>query len=384
MHKTTDGSVLSLSSVLKMILLAIHLAAPVASTTAEEEVWTRTHELSEKILERKLLRARAGDASAQLDVAKRFETGKGCTPDGSRAYHWYLMAAQQGLADAQYRLALLLQSGKDVEKDDDAALRWLSRAAEQGHPAASARLTEVEKRRAEAREREKQRLARASRPRNKPAANLRRKPGKKTASAPQQASARNASATRIKPHQQSAPKTPKAHPASPVLPVPVPPAVAAPPAPKPEPVFDAARLLASIKSSNWQTRGVAVDFFPSRRARCVMQGDGLVCFTGERDVLAGEHSLRYMVRSTITTGGPGDIVIRYRFQVTRVRDRDDRLTPFQGPDQPEARKGWQQDLVYHCKTSEPDTLDCETSQGSHFELQRAPSTRSAANGEDTA
>ena len=81
--------------------------------------------------------AEAGDAEAQVQVAKWHGTGlghQGCLArNHKKAVHWYRKAAKQGNQEAQYRLgnAYLLELG--VSKDGAEAAIWYRKAAEQGH-----------------------------------------------------------------------------------------------------------------------------------------------------------------------------------------------------------------------------------------------------------
>ena len=75
--------------------------------------------------ERLLERALKGDAGAQFDLGKNYETGRiGLPKDFAQAEHWYREAAGQGDPYAQASLGILFNFGKGVPKDDVQALMW--------------------------------------------------------------------------------------------------------------------------------------------------------------------------------------------------------------------------------------------------------------------
>jgi len=96
------------------ILLAAFLAqAPDAAAPPKP--------LRERLLERAL----KGDAEAQFDLGKNYETGRiGLPKDIAQAEHWYREAANQGDPFAQASLAILYDFGKGVPKDAVQALMW--------------------------------------------------------------------------------------------------------------------------------------------------------------------------------------------------------------------------------------------------------------------
>ena len=75
--------------------------------------------------ERLLERALQGDAGAQFDLAKNYETGRiGLPKDYVQAEHWYRAAAAQGEPFAQASLGILFNFGKGVQQDFVQALMW--------------------------------------------------------------------------------------------------------------------------------------------------------------------------------------------------------------------------------------------------------------------
>lgn len=80
--------------------------------------------------ERLLESALKGDAEAQFELAKNYETGRiGLPRDLAQAQHWYLEAANQGDPYAAASLAILFNFGKGVKRDYFQAYVWYERAA---------------------------------------------------------------------------------------------------------------------------------------------------------------------------------------------------------------------------------------------------------------
>ncbi len=81
-----------------------------------------------------LEKAKAGDASAQSEVAEYYEFGEeGFEKDGKQALDWYTKAADQNNVFALGRLELVYKTGRlGVAKDDQKYIHYLKRAAECG------------------------------------------------------------------------------------------------------------------------------------------------------------------------------------------------------------------------------------------------------------
>lgn len=120
--------------------------------------------------------AAKGDRSAQMTLARAYETGIGLPQDMSKAVHWYRRAAapksgtlpvymapagnqkygsvmllDNGPADpgdawAQFRLGEIYLAGKGVKQSDRRARRWLRRSAAQGSSPAAELLARMEAR----------------------------------------------------------------------------------------------------------------------------------------------------------------------------------------------------------------------------------------------
>ncbi len=80
--------------------------------------------------------ARQGHALAQLELGRVYLAGKGAEPDPAEAAKWLEQAAAQGQAEAQTLLAGLYLSGEGVARDGARAGHWFRAAAEQGDPKA--------------------------------------------------------------------------------------------------------------------------------------------------------------------------------------------------------------------------------------------------------
>jgi len=98
------------------LLLALFLAA---AAFAQET--NQPKPLRERLLESAL----KGDAEAQFELAKNYETGRiGLAKDFAQAEHWYRVSAEQGDPYAEASLGILFQFGKGVKPDLVQALMW--------------------------------------------------------------------------------------------------------------------------------------------------------------------------------------------------------------------------------------------------------------------
>lgn len=76
--------------------------------------------------------AEHGHSSAQVEVASRYEEGRGVPQDISTAIQWYRQAADLGNATAQYRLGKCYAEGRGVPQDNAIAAQWFQKAIEVG------------------------------------------------------------------------------------------------------------------------------------------------------------------------------------------------------------------------------------------------------------
>ena len=79
------------------------------------------------------LLAEQGDADAQSNLGRMYDTGKGVPKDYAVAASWYSKAAEQGHAAAQANLGFMYDTGQGVRQDYAKAVEWCQKAAEQGH-----------------------------------------------------------------------------------------------------------------------------------------------------------------------------------------------------------------------------------------------------------
>lgn len=77
-------------------------------------------------------RALAGDATAQLELGRAYEDGKGVPQDEAKAVEWFRKAAEQGNAAAQNSLGVMYAHGRGVERNREEAVRWYRKAAKNG------------------------------------------------------------------------------------------------------------------------------------------------------------------------------------------------------------------------------------------------------------
>jgi TPR repeat protein len=76
-------------------------------------------------------RAEAGDSTAQLELARAFDGGRGVKASLTEAAKWYEAAARQGNAEAQNSIGSLYLSGEGVPKDAATACAWFAKSAAQ-------------------------------------------------------------------------------------------------------------------------------------------------------------------------------------------------------------------------------------------------------------
>lgn len=80
--------------------------------------------------------AQAGDAAAQLRLAKMYYLGEGLPQGLDEAYSWARKSAGQDVAQAQVLVAVMYSKGQGVEQDAGEAAYWYEKAAKQGDAAA--------------------------------------------------------------------------------------------------------------------------------------------------------------------------------------------------------------------------------------------------------
>ena len=103
-------------ALLRVCLYMINRLTPVLILTALSATAqpTQPRPLRERLLES----AQKGDADAQFELGKNYETGRiGLPKDLTQAQHWYHAAADQGDPYALASLGILYNFGKGVQKD---------------------------------------------------------------------------------------------------------------------------------------------------------------------------------------------------------------------------------------------------------------------------
>src|SRR5579864_6884354 len=81
-------------------------------------------------------KAEAGNAEAQLGLARAYQDGNGVPRNDERAVKWYRKAADQGNAIAQNNLGVMYRNGNGVEKSKEQAVNWYRKAARQQYGSA--------------------------------------------------------------------------------------------------------------------------------------------------------------------------------------------------------------------------------------------------------
>lgn len=86
------------------------------------------------------IRAEAGNAVDQFNLAVKYDNGRGVPKNAAKAVEWFQKAAVQGDADAQIQLGHIYNStygqNRDIPNDDAKALEWYQKAAAQGNATA--------------------------------------------------------------------------------------------------------------------------------------------------------------------------------------------------------------------------------------------------------
>ncbi len=89
-----------------------------------------------------VIEANRGDANAQYELAKIYDTGNGYPKDKCEAYKWYKKAALSGHADAQNALGVIYEYGICIQKDKFEAFKWYLYASANGNKQAYSNLKE--------------------------------------------------------------------------------------------------------------------------------------------------------------------------------------------------------------------------------------------------
>ncbi|MBR5887170.1 MAG: sel1 repeat family protein [Akkermansia sp.] len=108
------------SHIVYKLVAAVMLAAMVSCSTTEAP-----SNRAAKIFEADLVKAQAGDAEAQEDVAYAYMNGKGVEKDIQEAEKWYRKAAEQGYLKAQISLMELYgMNGELANENPEECVYW--------------------------------------------------------------------------------------------------------------------------------------------------------------------------------------------------------------------------------------------------------------------
>ena len=111
------------------------------------------------------VRAKKGDASAQVVLGEMYAEGRGVPKDDVEAVKWYRKAGEKDDVDAKWYLGLMYQYGGDgVPKDETEAYKWYLLAGAQGCVSAHRSIDMIEDDLTPAQRAEGQRLAREWKP----------------------------------------------------------------------------------------------------------------------------------------------------------------------------------------------------------------------------
>ena len=119
--------------VVLFILALIILVSPKAQAQLPSGSESATENPSTTEITELQKKADAGDVSAEFEIGRAYETGKGVPQNRQQAAFWYRKAAEQGNAKAQGSLGILYWLGEGVEKDKKQAVEWYRKAARQGN-----------------------------------------------------------------------------------------------------------------------------------------------------------------------------------------------------------------------------------------------------------
>ncbi len=108
-----------------VVLVAIMMSLPVVVCAGKTPEEVQSFEACKA-------KAEKGDASAQLNLAIRYENGEGTDKNLPEAVVWYHKAAEQGNAGAQLNLGYLYRHGEGVTENKALGLSLYRKAAERG------------------------------------------------------------------------------------------------------------------------------------------------------------------------------------------------------------------------------------------------------------
>lgn len=114
------------------LVLSLVSGMPVARAAPDESIISVDSAAARQSFEQSLMKAERGDAQAQYDVARSYQTGMGVVPDSAKAVEWLNKAAEQGLVAAETSLGSAYDAGMGVPLSNQKAVYWWQRAARHG------------------------------------------------------------------------------------------------------------------------------------------------------------------------------------------------------------------------------------------------------------
>lgn len=124
-----------LASIISLVLFLFCLQAPANSLGPREHVRLQDSPGQHPAQDSAHLQAQAegGNATAQLRLARAYESGVGVPQDDGLAALWYRRAAEQGNSEAQDTLGAKYLVGQGLEQNKEEAVKWFRVSARQGN-----------------------------------------------------------------------------------------------------------------------------------------------------------------------------------------------------------------------------------------------------------
>lgn len=95
--------------------------------------FSHAHEIDSESVQKTIMSAEQGEASAQEGLGEMYFHGLGVRQDYEKAREWYQKAALQGSAKAQFTLGEIYFLGKGIRKDYTKSKDWYEKAARQDY-----------------------------------------------------------------------------------------------------------------------------------------------------------------------------------------------------------------------------------------------------------
>jgi hypothetical protein len=132
-----------------MLLLTVSLTVTLLTLQARVDSWAPLPEIrlpaspsqiSAQELAQLQAQAAGGSVTAELKLARAYESGLGVPQDDRLAAQWYRKAAERGNSEAQDALGAMYLVGQGLEQNKDEAARWFQKSACQGNASAMYRM----------------------------------------------------------------------------------------------------------------------------------------------------------------------------------------------------------------------------------------------------